>query len=324
MALRIHKPGLMTTVQDSGRIGGYHLGMPPAGAMDRYAYQVGNMLVGNPEGLAGLECTYFGPEVEFTGAATIALTGADMPARINGTEVEGWTSHAVAAGDVLTFDLLRAGARAYLSVSGGVDVPVVLGSRSTYTLTGTGGLEGRPLRAGDELAVGAGAAGREGQSVPEALRTRHPAEVELRVIVGLASYRVVPDSLSAFFETDWKVTADANRVGYRYRGGGIEFVERTQPAGAGNDPSNVVDIGYPIGSVQVPGGSEPIALLNDAVTGGGYATIATIISSDLSRAGQSRSNDITRFTAVSLEDALRARHEIRDRLAGVTAALSGS
>jgi biotin-dependent carboxylase-like uncharacterized protein len=321
--LKVRRPGLLTTVQDRGRIGGYHLGMPPSGAMDAYAYEVGAMLVGNSGGEACLECTYLGPEIEFTEPALIAVTGADMPAKINGAAVDGWTSHPVSAGDVLSFDFLRAGARAYLSVAGGIDVPPVLGSRSTYTLIGTGGLDGRALREGDELKLGspAGNGARPGLSVPAELRTEHPAQVELRVVVGLSSYRVVPESLAAFLSTDWRVTPDANRVGYRYRGGSIEFVPRTPPAGAGSDPANVVDIGYPVGSIQVPGGSEPIALLHDAVTGGGYATIATIISADLARAGQSKTNDVTRFVEVTLDQALAARHEHTARLARVSAAL---
>ncbi|WP_028937968.1 biotin-dependent carboxyltransferase family protein [Pseudonocardia spinosispora] len=322
MPLNVLRPGLMTTVQDGGRIGHYHLGMPPSGAMDRYAYRVGAMLVGNADGEACLECTYFGPEIEFTEPTLIAVTGADLPAKINGSVVDGWTAHQVKAGDVLSFEYLRGGARAYLSVAGGIDVPTVLGSRSTYTLIGSGGLDGRPLKEGDQLKIGTPSAdATAGASVPERLRTRHPAQVELRVVVGLSSYRVQPDSLAAFFETDWRVTPDANRVGYRYRGGSIDFVPRTPPAGAGSDPANVVDIGYPIGSIQVPGGSEPIALLHDAVTGGGYATIATIISADLAAAGQSKTNDVTRFVEVTLDEALQARTEESTRLSEVSKAL---
>ena len=320
--LRVHRPGLMTTVQDAGRVGAYHLGMPPSGAMDRFSFSVANLLVGNTDAHAALECTYLGPEIEFTEPAHIAVTGADMPMKINGEPVDGWTCHPVSPGDVVSFDFLKAGARAYLAVSGGIDVPPVLGSRSTYTLTGTGGLDGRALREGDELKTGAAAtSAAAGASVPEELRTVHPSQVELRVVVGLASYRLVPESLAAFFTTDWRVTPDANRVGYRYRGGAIEFVDRTPPAGAGSDPANVVDIGYPVGSIQVPGGSEPIALLHDAVTAGGYATIATIISADLGRAGQSRTNDVTRFVEVTLEEALTARHELAARLTRVHEAL---
>jgi biotin-dependent carboxylase-like uncharacterized protein len=320
--LRVHQPGLMTTVQDSGRIGGYHLGMPPSGAMDRFSFSVANLLVGNTDQHAVLECTYLGPQVECTEAGFVAVTGADLPMKINGADVDSWTCHEVRPGDVVSFGYLRAGARGYLAVSGGIDVPPVLGSRSTYTLTGTGGLDGRALRAGDELKTGSPATtARAGATVPEQLRPVHPSQVELRVVVGLASYRLVPESLAAFLATDWRVTPDANRVGYRYRGGTIEFVERTPPAGAGSDPANVVDIGYPVGSIQVPGGSEPIALLHDAVTAGGYATIATIISADLGRAGQSKTNDVTRFVEVSLDEALAARGELAARLTRVREAL---
>jgi biotin-dependent carboxylase-like uncharacterized protein len=315
MALKIQQPGLMTTVQDEGRKRGYNVGMPPAGAMDKFAYRIANSLVGNPEGLAVLECTYMGPKIEFTSPTTFAITGAEMPAMLNGEPIPTWTSITATSDDVLSFGVLKSGARVYLAFAGGIDVAEVQDSRSTYTLCGMGGFEGRALRAGDELVTGAQATGTPGRELPKDLIPVYPQDVELRTVVGLSSYRVEPDSLAAFFETTWTITPDANRVGYRYRGGTVEFVPRTQPKGAGSDPANVVDIGYPVGSIQIPGGSEPIALLNDAVTGGGYATIGTIISTDLSAVGQSKTGDTTRFTPVSLEAALRARHDATARLA---------
>jgi biotin-dependent carboxylase-like uncharacterized protein len=314
MALRIHHPGLMSTVQDEGRLDGYRVGMPPAGAMDKFGYRIANSLVGNPEGLAVLEATYLGPQVEFTQDTVFAVTGADMPATLNGEPLESWTSHTARAGDMLGFGFLKSGARCYIAVAGGIDVKPVLGSRSTYTLCGMGGFEGRALAKGDELPVGGGVDGTPGRRLDRDLVPVLSPNLELRVVVGLSSYRVEPDSLAAFFETDWSVTPDANRVGYRYRGGSVEWVPRTQPKGAGSDPANVVDIGYPVGSIQVPGGSEPIALLNDAVTGGGYATIGTIISTDLSRIGQSKTGDVTRFVPISLEGALAARRDAAARL----------
>ena len=322
MALRVHKPGLETTVQDEGRTGVYHLGMPPAGAMDKFSYRVGNMLVGNAAGAASLEITYMGPELELTQDAVIAVTGAEMPVLRNGERIGGWESHALTAGDVLSFGFLESGARAYLAIAGGIDVPLVMDSRSTYTLCGMGGFEGRGLQAGDEVAVGADGRGTAGRRVPDALIPTFGRQTELRVVVGLSSYRLTPDSLSEFLETTWTVTPDANRVGYRYRGGELRFKDRPPPHGAGSDPANVTDIGYPIGSIQVPGGVEPIALLNDAVTGGGYATIATIISADLDRAGQSKTNDETRFVEVDLDAALSARRERHEHLARVRDALS--
>jgi allophanate hydrolase subunit 2 len=211
-----------------------------------------------------------------------------------------------------------------MAVAGGIDVPLVMGSRSTYTLVGMGGFEGRGLIAGDEVALCPDGAATPGRSVPEDLRPVYGRETELRLVVGLASYRLTPDALAGFFETTWTVTPDANRIGYRYRGGELHFMERTPPHGAGSDPANVTDIGYPVGSIQVPGGVEPIALLCDAVTGGGYATIATIISADLDRAGQSKTNDTTRFVEVGLDEALQARHDARARLDRVREALGAS
>jgi len=147
-------------------------------------------------------------------------------------------------------------------------------------------------------------------------------ETELRVIIGLASYRLTEESMEEFLNTTWTVTPDADRVGYRYKGGELKFVEREQPAGAGADPANVVDFGYPIGSIQVPGGVEPIVLMNDAVTGGGYATIGTVISADRDRLAQTKTNDKTRFRSVDLDEALRAREERRQQMVQIQQALS--
>lgn len=314
MTLKISHPGLMTTVQDAGRFGGYSVGMPPAGALDIFAYNVGNSLVGNPEGFASLECTYLGPTVEFTRRTVFAITGADLSPKLNGEPVRSWASVEAQAGDVLSHGALESGARSYIAVAGGIDVEPVQDSRSTYGLLGVGGFEGRALMAGDEVSVGGIAAGVAGLELPAHLIPKYAPAVEIRVVVGLASYRVTPDSLEQFFETAWTVAPDSNRVGYRYQGGSLEWVPREQPRGAGSDPSNVLDMGYPVGSIQAPGGTDPIALLNDAVTLGGYATLGTIISSDISVAGQGKPGDTARFVAVSLDQALRARADAKARL----------
>ncbi len=323
MAIRVKSPGLLTTVQDTGRFGEYAIGMPPSGAMDVFSYQVGNYLVGNEEGAAGLEITYFGPELEFTEDTVIAVTGAEMPPKINGEEAPTWEALGVKSGDVLGFDYLRNGARSYLAVAGGIDVPLFMHSRSTYTLIGLGGYEGRALKEGDELGVGEAGdrSDRVGMAVADQQIPRYSKETELRVIIGLASYRLTEESMEEFFGTTWTVTPDADRVGYRYRGGELKFVEREQPAGAGADQANVVDFGYPIGSIQVPGGVEPIVLMNDAVTGGGYATIGTVISADRDKLAQTKTNDKTRFRSVDLQEALAAREERRKQMAEIKEAL---
>ncbi|OLT45904.1 allophanate hydrolase [Saccharomonospora sp. CUA-673] len=313
--LLVRSGGLYTTVQDTGRFGYYHTGMPPSGAMDAYAAVVANLLVGNPDGAGVLEGTYIGPTLEFTDERLVAVTGADVPVTVNDEPVEPWTAVRVGPGDVLAFAMIRAGCRAYVAVSGGVDVPVYLGSRSTYTLTGIGGHHGRKLVDDETLPLGAATgSGRAGAAIPQDLQPDLSAPAELRTVIGLCSYRLTEEALASFLDTDWKVTKDADRVGYRLRGGRLDFTERQQPFGAGSDPANVVDLGYPVGSIQVPGGDEPIVLLNDAVTGGGYATIGTVISVDRDRIAQTKTGDTVRFTSVDLDTALAARRDRRERI----------
>jgi biotin-dependent carboxylase-like uncharacterized protein len=323
MAIRVKSPGLSTTVQDLGRPGYYHLGIPLSGAMDRLALATANLLVGNDEGAAGLEIVFLGPELEFTADATVAVTGAAMTPKVNGEARDTWVSFAVREGDVLSFDFLKAGARAYLAVSGGIDVPVVLGSRSTYPLGALGGYKGRPLQAGDELPVGAAKGNRAGRTVPQNLRRMPGKPAELRVVPGLYWYRITEQSGRDFFADTWKVAPEADRIGYRFRGGRpLQFVPRTQPFGAGSDPSNIVDACYPYGSIQVPGGTEPIVLHRDAVSGGGYMMVGTVISADMDLVGQLQPHTETRFVAVDMAGALAARHDREALLGRIRAALA--
>lgn len=322
--IKVLKPGLQTTVQDLGRPSYYEIGLPPSGAMDKYSFVIANLLVGNDENAAGLEITYMGPELEFQQDLLIAITGGEIPPKINGEPVPMWETIAVKEGDVLSFDFVKQGARTYLAVEGGIDVPVIMGSRSTYTLCGIGGFEGRSLQAGDVLKIGSQRAGaaKLGTRVPSEYIPQWSKEHEIRVVVGLCSYRLTEESKERFLSIDWIVTPEANRVGYRFKGERLHFTPREQPFGAGSNPSNVVDLGYPIGSIQVPDGVEPIALLNDAVTGGGYATIATIISTDLDRMAQVKTNEKVRFVSVSLQEALQARQDNKRKIEAVKEAIS--
>lgn len=324
MALRVVAPGLATTVQDLGRPGYYHLGIPLSGAMDRLALRAANLLVGNDEGAAGLECVFLGPELEFTASATVAVAGAELTPKVDGAPRATWTSFAVAAGRRLSFDFLRSGARAYLAVSGGIDVPVVLGSRSTYPLGALGGYQGRALKAGDELAVYAAPRAAEGRTVPPDLRPAAGKPAVLRVLPGLYWHRIAEQAGRDFFADTWKVAPEADRIGYRFRGGRpLQFVPREQPFGAGSDPSNIVDACYPYGSIQVPGGTEPIVLHRDAVSGGGYFMIGTVISADMDLIGQLQPHTEVRFVEVDMAGALSARHDHEARLARVRAAIAG-
>ena len=310
MAIKVLHQGLATTVQDLGRPGYFHLGIPLGGAMDRLALRAANLLVGNDEGAAGLEAVFIGPKLEFTSAATVAVTGADMPIKLDGEPRAGWAAFKVTAGQVLSFDYLKSGARIYIAVSGGIDVPEALGSRSTYAIGALGGYQGRALMTGDELPVGRGVGAAEGRSVPEGLRRRPGSPAELRVLPGLYWHRLTEESGRNFFDDEWKVAPEADRMGYRFRGGRkLDFVPRKQPFGAGSDPSNIVDSCYPYGSIQVPGGTEPIILHRDAVSGGGYFMLGTVISADMDLIGQLQPHTPTRFIKVDMEQALSARAE---------------
>lgn len=324
MSIKVLNPGLATSVQDLGRPGFYHLGIPLSGAMDRLALRVANLLVGNDEGAAALEISFLGPELRFGRAALVAVTGAELPPRLDGEPCPTWTSFRIEAGQILSFDYLKAGARAYLAVSGGIDVPPVLGSRSTYALGALGGMGGRCVQAGDDLPVCKTLQWpRPDRILPANLRPALAAPVELRMLPGLHWHRLGKDSAISVLADTWVVAPEADRIGYRFRGGRpMSFVEREPPFGAGSDPSNVVDCCYPYGSIQIPGGIEPIVLHRDAVSGGGYFMIGTVISADMDLIGQLQPNMPVRFVAVDMNAALEARKARQNTLEAIRRALA--
>lgn len=322
MTLKIVKSGLATTIQDLGRPGYFHLGIPEGGAMDRLALRAANMLVGNPEDAAGLEAVFMGPEIEFTRDASIAITGAELPVMIDGEPRETWTAITVKAGQVLSFGFLQSGARAYIAVSGGIATEPDLGSRSTYPIGALGGVGGRAVQPGDELPVGDAPLVAEGRSVPAALRRGPGNPAELRVLTGLYWYRLTEEAGRSFFDDTWTVAAEADRMGYRFKGGRpLDFVDREPPFGAGADPSNIVDGCYSYGSIQVPGGTEPIVLHRDAVSGGGYFTLGAVISADMDLIGQLQPNTQVNFVNVDMDTALAARSERKATIAKIRDAL---
>lgn len=298
-ALFVADPGLLTTVQDLGRFGHQRVGVPPSGPMDRAAFLVANRLVGNPDAAAALECTIKGPRLEVRQAAVVAVTGAPMGFTVNGQEAPSWAAVAVRPGDVLGFQMAPAGCRAYLAVAGGIDVPLALGSRATYLRGRLGGLGGRALQKGDLLPVGSPApgAGREGRTVPTALRPAYPAERECRVILGPQEDRFTAEGIRAFLEGIYDVTPQADRMGYRLSGPEIPHVR-------GHD---IVSDGIPLGGIQVPGERQPIVLLVDRQTTGGYTKIATVIGVDIGAIGQTRPGHRIRFRQVTLAEAHAAR-----------------
>ena len=325
MAVKVLNAGLATTIQDLGRPGYYHLGIPIGGAMDRLSLRAANLLVGNPEEAAGLEAVFMGPELEFTEDVTVAVTGAELPPKLDGEAKETWTSFHAKAGQVLSFDFLQAGARAYIAISGGMNTPLALGSRSTYAIGALGGVEGRAIQPDDVLPLGSQeSAAPEGRRVPENLRRIPGDQVELRVLPGLYWHRITEESGKGFFEDVWEVALEADRMGYRFHNGRpLKFIDREPPFGAGSDPSNITDACYPYGSIQVPGGTEPIVLHRDAVSGGGYFMIGTVISADMDLIGQLQPHTKTQFVKTDMHGALAARSDragilnaIRDGIVG--------
>lgn len=313
MTLVIEEPGLHTTVQDLGRPGHYHVGVPLGGAMDSLSHEVANQLVGNDTSMATLECTYTGPKFKVTTATVMAVAGAEMSIKVNGEPVPQWTAIELSAGDVVAGGFTATGSRAYFAFAGGIDVPLVLGSRSTYGSAKIGGLHGRRLAAGDEVPLGQWTgASTKARALPEALRPQWGRSYTARVVLGPYDHRFTAESIEMFTNQEWKLTPVADRTGFRFDGDHkFEFNSREQPFGAGSDPSNIVDAGYPMGSIQVPGGGQPIVLHRDAVSAGGYAAIATVISADLNRIAQLAPKSTARFEIVSIDDALTARAEAK-------------
>lgn len=316
MAFDVKKPGLSTTVQDQGRTGHYNVGIPQSGSMDAYSSELANALVGNTPAEAVLECTYLGPVLVTDQDAVISVTGAPVDVLVNGKPYPQWTRLHLRAGEELSFGVIQAGARYYIAVQGGIDVPKVLGSRSTYSLGALGGFHGRKLEAGDQVPVGNPSSGDripERDTVSEEFRPQFGKEQTVRVVLGLYDHRLTDEGLDNLLQGEWKVTPVADRMGLRYSGPGVRWKERQQPFGAGSDPSNIVDAGYAVGSIQIPGGTQPIVLHRDAVSGGGYAMVATVISADMDLVARASPGTTTRFVAVSQEESLMARKELAER-----------
>ncbi len=318
MSIKVLEPGLAATVQDLGRPGYYHLGIPLSGAMDRTALMTANLLVGNNLGDACIEASFLGPALEFTRPTMVAVTGGNLSVKVDNVEHSTWESILIKPKQVLSFGIIENGARIYIGFSGGINVPSVLGSRSTYLVGQMGGFEGRAIKKNDVLPLGEETKLVDSKALPQILIPNFHDQKKLRVLPGLYWHRLTPESGRKFFEDEWSVANEADRMGYRFSGGRpVEFVSREQPFGAGADPSNIVDSAYPYGSIQIPGGMEPIVLHRDAVSAGGYFQIGTVISADMDVVGQLQPNKKVEFAKVSMSEALEARRGRSDLLGRV-------
>jgi len=285
-AIEVLAPGLQTSVQDLGRPGYGRLGIAPGGAADRSALIAGNRLVGNSDGAAGLEVALAGPRLRFLRPGRIAITGADLGACLNGMRVPAGARRVVGPGDELWFNQGNGGgARAYLCLAGGIDVPVQLGSRATDLTAGFGGFEGRALRTGDRLRVGRERTDGAHRDVPKVLR---PGDV-IRVVRGPQSDRFDEAAYDAFFSSQFTVSPQSNRLGSRLMGPTI------LPLGG----ADIISEGMVTGAIQITGEGQPIVMLPARATIGGYPKIATVIAADLDRLGQLRPGQRIRFRDVT-------------------------
>lgn len=306
--------GLLTTVQDLGRHGHLRYGVPASGPVDRQAFILANRLVGNPDTAAGLECTLMGPTIQMMEESVVAVTGADMPLTVNKREFSRWTAIRVLAGDVVKLGPSRSGMRAYLALAGGVDLPLVLGSRSTYLRGRLGGYQGRQLQRGDLVRVGAPPVEPhrlEGRAVrPEAIPDYRDG-AEVRVILGPQDDRFTPEGMRTFLEGPYEMTHQSDRMGARLRGPVITHTR-------GHD---IISDGVPLGGVQVAGDGQPIVLLVDRQSTGGYTKIATVCSFDVGRVGQVRPGQRLLFRQISVGEAHTLIKAERTRLDAAVAAL---
>jgi antagonist of KipI len=294
MALRVIRPGMLTTIQDLGRWGYQAGGVPVAGPMDSYSHQRANRLVGNPDGAAALEITLIGPELEADADTLCVVAGARFDVTVNGETVDLSHPRVVPAGGRIRFGARSAGARAAFAVRGGFDVPPVFGSRATSVVARIGPFGGRALRAGDVLPIGP--ASRVAQ-LPMSRALRLPdGGARVRIMRGPHDGRFVADAFATLTTSRFVLTPQSNRMGYRLDGPSLIHL----------DDGEILSDATPIGSLQVPASGQPILLMADRQTTGGYPKIATVITADLPIAGQLAPGDWIEFTECTREQALDA------------------
>ena len=289
----VQSPGLFTTVQDLGREGFGPMGVSPSGAADPISLRLGNRLVGNADGAAGLEVTLVGGTFLFPEGAVMALTGSDFDATLDNAPVGLWTAFEAKPGQTVRLGATRSGARCYLCVQGGIAVKPFLNSASTHILSGLGGLDGRPLRKGDVLKIGSAKAPFRKRTVaPEILRRLSPRKV-LRATPGPQSDWFSESSLQAFYTRAYRVTEESDRMGLRLDGPRL-------PERSGGQ---MITEGVPLGAIQITSAGFPIILFVEQQTTGGYPKIANVISADLASLGQLRPRDEIRFEGVDWQTA---------------------
>jgi len=310
-SFEVINPGLLTTVQDEGRFEHQQSGVCVAGVMDPFAHKVANILCGNANlNEAVLEASMMGPTLTFNDDAYIAITGADLSPAIDGLPVKTWQSFIIKAGSTLSFGGMVAGARAYIGIYGGMDIPVVMGSKSTYAKAKIGGYEGRPLQKGDSISYSKTyLGGKAPMQLPPNCIPAYEKENTLRVVLGPQDDAFTAEGIGTFLSSCYTVSNEADRMGYRLEGGKIQH----------KDSGDIISDGMIMGAVQIPGQGQPIILMADRQTTGGYTKIAAVIYADLYKVAQAKPGDLMRFSRVSIEEAQDIYiefHRTLDEIAG--------
>ena len=307
-------PGLLTTIQDLGRWGHQDRGVPVAGPMDAASHRLANALVGNDAGAATLEATLLGPEIRIEYPTTIAVTGADLSASVDGVSLPLRTPRRFAAGSTIRFGERRAGTRAYIAFDGGIDVPITLGSRATHVLSGLGGIDGRALKAGDRVDLGAPSTSSSSQLARPAQQVSGGAR--LRVMPGPQHDHFSEESLERLQRTRFAISPQSDRMGFRLVGRDIWTLGRAGSGAYGVRGAMISDATF-VGGLQIPPSGEPILLMADRQTTGGYPQIATVITADLPKAGQLAPGDWIEFAVCTRGEAIAALREQNEALRGI-------
>ncbi len=310
MGIFVETPGILTTIQDKGLFGYESFGVSPSGPLDLESFEIANLLVSNYGNEAGLEVTMMGPTLQFRQDNVIAITGADISPLLNEEPVPMNSAIAVHSGDVLRLQTAKDGCRAYIAFAGGLDVPEIMGSRATGVQNKVGGKDGRKLQAGDEIAFLAPRRHLPGVKLRKAeYPLRAGKRKTVRVILGPQEECFTPQGIGTFLSSTYKVTPESDRMGCRLSGGVIEH----------RVDGNIISDGMATGAIQVPTNGQPIVMLAERQTIGGYTKIATVISDDLPILGQSRPGDEIQFQMVTIDEAHRLWRERCERLQALKA-----
>jgi 5-oxoprolinase (ATP-hydrolysing) subunit C len=313
--IEVIKPGLETSVQDyPGRIGFWNQGFPPSGPMDNWSFRLANILVGNDSGAAGFECQFIGPTLKFQDDAVIALTGADMQAKLDGNAVTLWESISIKKGQVLEMSFAITGARAYFAIAGGIETKPWLGSRSTFHKAGVGGMEGNAIKEGQVVPVGQ-TEGTPGQKVKQECRPEFTTDKTwtVNVVKGPNDDWIDEAGHERFLSSDWKLSAKSDRTGYRLEGPDWTFTDKATNKGPehGSEPSNIIDQGYPLGAINLAG-QTPIILVNDGPSMGGFINPYTVPSAEFWKLAQSKPGESYRFCDITVEEAQKLRQDLNN------------